>query len=72
MDRDLQEIVNLLLIAEKAQQWPELIPLRDRAMEQLRHIATRHQAPAPRPPSLVRRVSAERPDGMPTPTPMGT
>lgn len=46
---DSEEIYRLLQIAHLSQQWQELWPIRDRAMEKLREIAKApaHQDPRP-------------------------
>lgn len=45
--RDLENVYQLLQIATLSQQWPELHPLRDRALEALKAEA---KAPAHTPP----------------------
>lgn len=43
------EVYQLLQIASLSQQWPDLHPIRDRALEKLREIAKQpaHQEPKP-------------------------
>lgn len=50
------EVYQLLQIAKIAQDWPELHPIRDRALEKLKAIAKEPaHTPVPTKPSLVKR-----------------
>lgn len=63
MHDQLMETFYLLSIAKLAQDWPELHPLRDRAMEKLREIAKTpaHTTPAMPLPQTVATRDVVRP-----------
>jgi hypothetical protein len=54
---DTAEILALLQIADIAKNWPELLPIHNRALEKLREIA---KAPAHRDPPKPEPVIAKR------------